>query len=185
MSVTSWVRKAKTPSFLFLACVLLVYAAAAIGSKPFFNESVFYLGQDEYKHKLQRAEGQIAYYGSKTGPLVRVQSDGLKRLVTIEGRNYSIGEKTYPPATLVAAAYSDYHSTRGQPAFLLLSLAAMLLGWCQFKYEKFQTFLFHLSFYRLWIRDSEPTDFYYTMTKAGGILMMIIAVAIAFVAYFI
>ncbi|MBO7748885.1 hypothetical protein I8J29_32405 [Paenibacillus sp. MWE-103] len=80
--------------------------------------------------------------------------------------------ETYLPASLVAAAYPDYHRAQGRPGFLFLALAFMIFGWCCFRYERFQTRLFYLSPRQLLYDNPEPSDFYYFMSKAGGIAVM-------------
>jgi hypothetical protein len=76
-------------------------------------------------------------------------------------------------------------AARAGPPFFSYRRPSCSWDGANFKYEKFHTFLFQLSFYRLWIREPEPADLYYTMTEAGGVLVMIIAVAIALAGYFI
>ncbi|MFC5531855.1 hypothetical protein [Cohnella yongneupensis] len=67
---------------------------------------------------------------------------------------------------------------------MFLALGLMVYGWSGYRYRKLQDFFFSLSLYRFWVKgDPEPSDFYYFMCKAGGILVMIGAVIIAFYAY--
>ncbi|MFD0670302.1 DUF6199 family natural product biosynthesis protein [Cohnella sp. GCM10027633] len=100
-----------------------------------------------------------------------------------DNRILSEGEEIYPPAQLVIAAYSEYHLKRGTPELLYLALAAVVFGWCGFRYRKFQDLNFKLSFYWLYVRDPEPTDFYYFMCKVGGIACMLFGIWIAFKAF--
>lgn len=93
------------------------------------------------------------------------------------------GEEEFTPAMLVTAAYPEYHNTPGAPGFLFLALAILIYGWCSFRYKKFQDIMFNLSAQRLWVKDPEPSDFYYFMCKAGGILCMGFAIWVAIQAY--
>ncbi|MFC4810229.1 hypothetical protein [Paenibacillus sp. GCM10023250] len=87
--------------------------------------------------------------------------------------------ETYLPASLVAAAYPEYHRTPGRPGFLFLALAFMIFGWCSFRYERFQTLLFRLSPSQLLYDNPEPSDFYYFMSKVGGIAVMVGSIWVA------
>ncbi|QHT63643.1 hypothetical protein GXP70_29270 [Paenibacillus lycopersici] len=93
------------------------------------------------------------------------------------------GEEDFPPSALVIAAYPDYHFKRGMPAFLYLALALLVYGWCAFRYEAFQTWTFRLSPQRLMYENPEPSDFYYFMCKAGGIVVMAGSLFVAFKAF--
>lgn len=93
------------------------------------------------------------------------------------------GEEQFSPATLVTAAYQEYHFTRGAPGFLFLALTILIFGWCSFRYQKFQDFLFFLSLRSFWVNDPEPSDFYYFTSKVSGIIVMIGSLWIAFKAF--
>lgn len=88
-------------------------------------------------------------------------------------RILSDGEELYHPRSLVQAAYPEYHEKQGTPAFFWLAILLFIYGWCGFRYEKFQYFLFILSLKWIWTNDHEPSDFYYFMCKLGGIMAMI------------
>ncbi|WEK55783.1 MAG: hypothetical protein P0Y55_06985 [Candidatus Cohnella colombiensis] len=90
-------------------------------------------------------------------------------------RLMSEGEEFYHPSSLVSAAYVEYHTTQGNLIVFIISLLLCVYGWCSFRYEKFQNFLFLLSFHWIWVNDAEPSDFYYFMCKVGGIVMMILS----------
>lgn len=94
------------------------------------------------------------------------------------------GEELYPPASIVSAAYPEYHETRGTPWVLFIALGVLVFGLCVFRYRALQTALFWLS-PRNWIyvEDPEPNDFYYFMSKVGGVVVMIVGIALAFLAY--
>ncbi|WP_379321875.1 hypothetical protein [Paenibacillus puldeungensis] len=81
-------------------------------------------------------------------------------------------ETPYSPSQLVTAAYPEYHTKQGSLFLLYLSFFFMILGWCSFRYRKFQDFQFLLSFHWLWVNDPEPSDFYYFMSKVGGVILM-------------
>ena len=93
------------------------------------------------------------------------------------------GEEEFTPAMLVTASYPEYHDTPGAPGFLFLALAILIYGWCAYRYEKFQDIMFNLSPQRLWVKDPEPSDFYYFMCKVGGIFCMGFAVWVALQAF--
>ncbi|WP_090975459.1 hypothetical protein [Paenibacillus sp. CF384] len=98
-------------------------------------------------------------------------------------RNKQEGEEDYPPSALVSAAYPDYHVKRGVPGFLFLALGLLIFGWCSFRYQAFQDFMFRISPQRLMYENPEPSDFYYFTSKVGGIVVMIGSIVVAFKAY--
>jgi len=65
---------------------------------------------------------------------------------------------------------------------LFLGLALLIFGRCGYRYRKLQDILFSLS-YRLWVNDPEPSDFYYFMCNAGGLIVMIASVFVALQAF--
>ncbi|MCJ8014239.1 hypothetical protein MUG84_21230 [Paenibacillus sp. KQZ6P-2] len=89
------------------------------------------------------------------------------------------GEEEYVPSSLVTAAYADYHYKRGNVELFILSFVLLIYGWCGFRYEKFQNFMFLISLRSVWVNDPEPSDFYYFMCKVGGVLTMIGAFILA------
>ncbi|MFD2329491.1 hypothetical protein ACFSR7_09590 [Cohnella sp. GCM10020058] len=93
------------------------------------------------------------------------------------------GEEDFLPVALVSAAYPDYHVKRGLPGFLFLALGLLIFGWCSFRYQALQDFMFRLSPQRLMYENPEPSDFYYFMSKVGGIVVMIGSIFVAFKAY--
>lgn len=88
------------------------------------------------------------------------------------------GEELYHPSSLVRAAYPEYHEKQGTPALYWLAILLFIYGWCGFRYEKFQNFLFILSLKWIWTNDHEPSDFYYFMCKLGGIIAMFGSIAL-------
>jgi hypothetical protein len=93
------------------------------------------------------------------------------------------GEEDFPPSALVRAAYPNYHVKRGMPGYLFLALGLLIFGWCNFRYQAFQDLMFRLSPQRLMYENPEPSDFYYFMSKVGGIVVMIGSIFVAFKAY--
>lgn len=93
------------------------------------------------------------------------------------------GEEDFPPSALVSAAYPDYHVKRGMPGFLFLALGLLIFGWCSFRHQAFQDLMFRLSPQRLMYENPEPSDFYYFMSKVGGIVVMIGSIFVVFKAY--
>ncbi|WP_018755443.1 hypothetical protein [Paenibacillus terrigena] len=89
------------------------------------------------------------------------------------------GEEKYYPSQLVTAAYSEYHTAQGSSGLFILSLLLFIYGWCGFRYEKFQNFLFFISLRWIWVNNAEPSDFHYFMCKLGGVILMIAAVYFA------
>jgi hypothetical protein len=88
-------------------------------------------------------------------------------------RQLQEGEEEYFPGSLVTAAYPQFHEKQGALALFILSWFVLIYGWCCFKYESFQNLMFNLSAYKLWVRDAEPSDFYYFMSKVSGIVLMV------------
>lgn len=94
-------------------------------------------------------------------------------------------DEEYYPSELVTAAYSEYHTKQGSWAVFILSILFFIYGWCGFRYEKFQTFLFWISLRWIWVEDAEPSDFHYFTCKVGGIIAMIAAVYFAIQSFFV
>jgi hypothetical protein len=82
-------------------------------------------------------------------------------------------EEKYFPSSLVTAAYPEYHTKQGNLLLFILSFVLLIYGWCGYKYQKFQRFLFIFSPRWIWGEDDEPSDFYYFMCKFGGIVVII------------
>lgn len=95
------------------------------------------------------------------------------------------GERTYSPTALVTAAYERYHQPQGSAALYVLALLLFAFGWCSFRYKQLQDVLFWLSLKPLWVHDPEPSDFYYVMTKAGGCIIMGMAVVMLLFSVFV
>lgn len=93
------------------------------------------------------------------------------------------GEEDFQPSALVIAAYPDYHIKRGMPGFLFFAIGLLIFGWCSFRYQAFQDLMFRLSPQRFMYENPEPSDFYYLMSKVGGIVVMIGSIIVAFKAY--
>jgi hypothetical protein len=151
------------------------YAIARIDSPFEAKYSVSY--PNGRKYEVQDLSGTLISFDEKGVPVSEIFLYANGQRVTSEG------EETYTPATLVTAAYPEYHFTLGAPGFLFLALAGMIYGWCGYRYRKFQDIMFFLSLHWLWVEDPEPSDFYYFMCKLGGIVVMIGAVFIAFKAF--
>jgi len=94
-------------------------------------------------------------------------------------------EELYDPSSLVIAGYPMYHSKQGSLLLFCLSFILMIYGWCGYRYEKFQNFIFLISLRWIWTQDPEPSDFYYFMCKVGGILTIIGSVILAIKSLFI
>lgn len=92
----------------------------------------------------------------------------------INGVPQPIDEKVglYSPSMIVRAAFSEYHTKQGSLLLYYSSYVLMVFGWCLFRYEKLQNVLFHLSLHSLWVRDAEPSDFYYVSSKISGIAII-------------
>ncbi|REE94647.1 hypothetical protein A8990_101443 [Paenibacillus taihuensis] len=201
----------KTSSSIFFVSVLLVSVLTGVLSKPYFTDRVFYLYEDTYKFAGEQ-DHLVTYHSSTAGPVQVLTDDELHRTVIIDGQSYMIadksvpystkfrvtypnghvyvverikqeGEEDYPPSALVSAAYPDYHFKRGMPGFLFLALGLLIFGWCSFRYEAFQDFMFRLFPQRLMYENPEPSDFYYFTSKVGGIVVMIGSIIVAFKAY--
>lgn len=98
--------------------------------------------------------------------------------LTVEG-----GQK-HDPTELVVAAYPQYHQTRGIPALYVVSWLLFVFGWCSFRYESFQSVLFWASLRWIWTENPEPSEFYFFMSKIGGILIMLAAFVLLLLSLF-
>lgn len=81
-------------------------------------------------------------------------------------------EISYYPGSLVEAAYPAYHVKQGTPPLYWIAVFLLVLGWCWYRYEKVQNFLFYINPRYSW-QDDEPNDFHYFICKFLGILMMV------------
>lgn len=81
-------------------------------------------------------------------------------------------EELFYPGSLVEAAYPEYHEKQGTPPLYWIAVFLLVLGWCWYRYEKVQNFLFYINPRYSW-QDDEPNDFHYFICKFLGILIMI------------
>lgn len=93
--------------------------------------------------------------------------------------NAEEGEKVelYYPSSLVEAAYTEYHEKQGVAPIYWAAVFLLIFGWCQFRYVKFQDFLYKITPRYSW-QDDEPNDFHYFLFKLGGVLLMIASLPI-------
>lgn len=152
------------------------------------------IGQDGYRISQKPSSGstegsvyQVTYPNGNTreaaivyGHLVDLDSQGEPIWVTISAS--STGESTgqsarsaYTPTQLVKAAYPQFHEKAGNPVVFVPLLLLAIFGWCTFRYRQFQDILFQLQGNRLWIRDPEPTEFYYAMSRISGLAILTVA----------
>lgn len=105
----------------------------------------------------------------------------------INGAPQPIDEQVglYSPSMIVRAAFPEYHSKQGVLLLYYGSYALMLFGWSLFRFEKLQILLFHLSFHWLWVREAEPSDFYYLSCKISGIAIIGIGIYVFVQSFFI
>src|SRR5690606_28784439 len=92
-----------------------------------------------------------------------------------QGSVMRYGKESYHPTDLVVAAYPQYQQQRGMPVLYYLSIVLFIFGWCSFRYEKFQNVMFWVSLKWIWTENPEPSEFFYFMSKIGGILTMLLA----------
>lgn len=78
----------------------------------------------------------------------------------------------YSPSIIVRAAFPEYHTKQGSLLLYYGSFLLMLFGRCLFRYEKLQNIVFHLSLHGIWVRDAEPSDFYYFSCKLSGVAII-------------
>lgn len=83
------------------------------------------------------------------------------------------GRSAYTAAQLVAAAYPQFHEKPGNPAIFVALLLLAAFGGCLSRYRRFQDFLFKLRGSGLWVRDPEPSEFYYAMSRFGGMAILV------------
>ncbi|MGF9698533.1 DUF6199 family natural product biosynthesis protein [Paenibacillus sp. MABNR03] len=151
------------------------YIITELSSTPIPTYSVSY--PNERKYEVKDQSGLLLSFDEQ-GNIVNSVSFYVNNQRVI-----SEGEERYSPDTIVTAAYPLYHYTQGEPVYLFLALAGLIFGWCSFYYRKFQDILFLLSLRWIWVNDPEPSDFYYFMTKIGGIVVMVGAIGVAFKAF--
>lgn len=128
-------------------------------------------------YSVKDNNGMLLSYDDKGDIVMAIQAYANGERIKQEG------EEEFPPAALVTAAYPDYHIKRGIPGFLFLALGLLIFGWCSFRYQAFQDFMFRLSPERLNYENPEPSDFYYFMSKVGGIAVMAVSIFVAFKAF--
>lgn len=78
----------------------------------------------------------------------------------------------YSPGMIVRAAFPEYHAKQGSLLLYYSSFILMIFGWCLFRYEKLQNVLFHLSLRGIWVREAEPSGFYYFSCKISGVAIL-------------
>lgn len=144
-------------------------------------------GVTETRYTVSYPNGRIYQVSDRSGSLLTFDEHGQfvfdAQIYVGSTRVKSEGEEEYSPASLVYAAYPEYHHPSGEPGFLFLAAGLMIYGWSSFRYERFQRLLFFLSLKWIWVNDPEPSDFYYFMTKVGGIILMAGSLFIAAQAY--
>ncbi|WP_178019693.1 hypothetical protein [uncultured Paenibacillus sp.] len=106
---------------------------------------------------------------------------------SINGVPQPIDEKVglFSPSMIVRAAFPEYHTRQGSLLLYYGSFPLMLFGWCLFRYIKLQNVLFHLSLHGIWVRDAEPSDFYYFSCKTSGIAIIGLGVFVFVKSFFI
>ncbi|GAA0135362.1 hypothetical protein YSY43_22020 [Paenibacillus sp. YSY-4.3] len=142
--------------------------------------------QFNIKYEVTYPNGQLFEVNDHGGLLMSYDENG-DWFVQITAFD-SNGQKILPkgevellhPSGLVTVAYSEYHEKQGEPILFVFSILLFIYGWCGYRYEKFQNFLFKISMYWVWVREAEPSDFYYFMCKVGGIVVMIMSVVVFF-----
>ncbi|WP_145028435.1 hypothetical protein [Paenibacillus sp. Y412MC10] len=128
-------------------------------------------------YSVEDNNGLLLSYDDKGNIVMAIQAYANGERIKQEG------EEDFPPSALVSAAYPNYHVKRGMPGFLFLALGLLIFGWCSYRYQAFQDLMFRLSPQRLMYENPEPSDFYYFMSKVGGIVVMIGSIFVAFKAY--
>lgn len=105
----------------------------------------------------------------------------------INGVPQPIDEKVglYSPSMIVRAAFPEYHTRQGSLLLYYGSFVLMLFGWCLFRYVKLQNVLFHLSLHGIWVREAEPSDFYYFSCKLSGIAIIGLGIYVFVKSFFI
>ncbi|MFR9708882.1 hypothetical protein ACL02P_05525 [Paenibacillus sp. MB22_1] len=91
----------------------------------------------------------------------------------------------YSPSMIVRAAFPEYHSKQGSLLLYYGSYVLMFFGWSLFRFEKLQNVLFHLSLHGLWVREAEPSDFYYVSCKISGIAIIGLGIYVFIQSFFI
>jgi hypothetical protein len=128
---------------------------------------------NDHKYTVEQQSEQLLSY-DETGKMLSPVNMYVDNQRVIED-----DQEHYTPAMLVTAAYPEYHHTPGTPVLLFIALAGLIYGWCSFYYPKFQKFQFRW----IWLKDPEPSEFYYVMCKIGGMACMIVAIWAAFQAF--
>lgn len=159
------------------------------------NNKTVIIDNEEYLiNRIENMSGTLFYVSYPNGNEYKVVGNS-NRLATYEKKGELVwpsslyynnqrvlndGEELYYPGSIVQAAYPEYHKKQGTPFFYGLSIFVLIYGWCGYRYEKFQNFMFILSLKWIWTNDHEPSDFYYFMCKVGGILTMIASLPLFF-----
>ncbi|MDO3412216.1 hypothetical protein QWJ34_20805 [Saccharibacillus sp. CPCC 101409] len=138
-------------------------------------------GSSEFLYTIAYPDGQTFSAESSGDTVWNVDENGEPQWITISAQS---GGKTidgtygryYPPSRIVSAAYPQFHEKAGNPVGFVLFLLLAAFGWCCFYYRGLQNFLFQLSAYRIWVKDPEPNDFYYAMSRVTGIAIVAVSV---------
>jgi len=103
----SYLKKIKSPSFIFFSCVLVVTVITAIRSHSYFTEPVFYI--DQHKYVFEREQGSLVTYRSGTAIPVQVRTDSQSYTVIINRMDYVITKNTDPYNIKYNVTYPNGH----------------------------------------------------------------------------
>lgn len=129
-------------------------------------------------------DGEVYRVSESAGRLTAEDSYGNtvnRHSVYIGGvRKLAEGEPYYHPVAFVQAADEKHQPLQGQRWLYVLSILLLIHGCCLFLFERYQTFWFWMSFEWIYVKNPQPSDFYYFSTKLGGIF----TVAVSFVMFY-
>ncbi|UVI33456.1 hypothetical protein [Paenibacillus spongiae] len=148
-----------------------IYTIRSMQGKGNSNLSITYPSGKTYT--AEQFSGMFMVYdeqGEWVSPVSMYMND--KRIL-------SPGEEYYSANDLIRAAYEEQHTTNGSVLYFILAIPLFVYGWCAFRFELFQRFIFKLS-YGLNVENPEPTDFYLFMAKVGACLVMAASVLLFF-----
>lgn len=139
-------------------------------------------GPASTEYKVEYADGHYYTIVDQNGSLMTYDERGEPAIMitAYEGNKRILGEndERYLPSWILLAAYPDYQPKRGNLFAFIGALLLMVYGWCIFKYEWFQNFLFLISLKWIWTNSQEPSDFYYFSSKIGGIVLIVLAMSL-------
>ncbi|WP_435166200.1 DUF6199 family natural product biosynthesis protein [Paenibacillus glycanilyticus] len=139
-------------------------------------------GPESTEYKVEYADGHYYTIVDQDGSLMTYDERGEPSIMiaAYEGNKRILGEndERYWPSWIMLAAYPEYQPERGNLIAFIGALVLMVYGWCLFKYEWFQNFLFLISLKWIWTNSQEPSDFYYFSSKAGGIVVIVLAMSL-------